>query len=72
MSEQLSLHGAAGVTKRRTPRRVMMHVVDAGVFPDGKNCIEFECARCGYNTGHIYDTESVAPNKRGRPCPKCN
>lgn len=60
-----------GAKQRRKPR-VMMHVVDAGIFPDGKNCIKFECVSCGHNTGWMYDTKSVSANKRGRPCPECN
>lgn len=61
----------SGLKPRRRPR-VMMHVVDGGIFPDGKPCIQFECNRCGHNTGHIYDTKSVSENKRGTPCPVCN
>lgn len=60
-----------GRKPRRKPR-VLMHVSDAGIFPDGKKCIRFECSKCGYDTGHIYDERSVTENKRGIPCPECN
>ena len=55
----------------RRKRRVMMHVMDAG---NGPSCmvIEFECKKCGHNTGWIKDEKSVSENKRGMPCPKCN
>ncbi|HSV28619.1 MAG TPA: hypothetical protein VLL76_03645 [Candidatus Omnitrophota bacterium] len=51
----------------RRPRRVLMHVMDAG-----SGMIEFACRRCGHNTGWIRDDRTVTENRRGRPCPKCN
>lgn len=56
----------------RSPAIKRMTVMDAGNFPDGAKCIEFECRRCGHNTGWIYDELSVSENKRGIACPKCN
>jgi hypothetical protein len=51
----------------RRPRRVMMHVVDAG-----DRCIHFRCAACGHDTGWIAWDNSVRRAKRGMPCPICN
>ena len=67
----LDIFTETGITPRRQPR-VMMHVTDAGMFPDGKAAIKFKCNRCEHDTGWIYDTDSVSQNKRGRPCPECN
>lgn len=53
--------------KPRRKRRVMMHVVDGGV-----DMIQFECFKCGYNSGWIPNDKSLTENKRGIPCPKCN
>lgn len=61
-------------SKEQAPKRPpikRMHVVDAGNGLSGK-VIQFECRRCGHNTGWIEDTCSVSDNKRGLPCPKCN
>lgn len=54
----------------RAPRRVLMHAIDTGSFPDGKDAAEFHCARCGRNSGWIYTTRAEA--RRGIPCPTCN
>jgi hypothetical protein len=56
---------------RRAPVR-RMHVAEAGHLPGGQPGIRFECGRCGYDTGWIYDTETVSENRRGLPCPNCN
>lgn len=56
-----------GFIKPRKPRRVMMHVADAGAY-----MIRFECDKCGHNTGWIVDTKTVTENRRGMPCPNCN
>lgn len=55
--------------KPSRPRRVMMHVVDAG-----QGCAQFKCSRCGHVSGWLTvdEDESVSSLKRGRPCPKCN
>lgn len=50
----------------RRPRRVMMHVVDAG-----SDMVNHQCQRCGYDDGW-KPTRAVSEEKRGRPCPKCN
>ena len=56
--------------KPRAPRRVLMHAIDAGSFPDGKDAAQFNCARCGRTSGWIYATR--ADVRRGVPCPTCN
>jgi len=57
----------------RRPRRVLMHVVDAGEWYGGNGKgIQFSCQTCGHDTGWIKDTRTVTENKRGIPCPKCN
>ena len=48
------------------PRRVMMHVIDAG-----QGMAEFECGKCGHNAGWLI-VESITEAKRGEPCPICN
>lgn len=53
--------------KSRRPKRVMMHVADAGV-----DVIRFECSKCGHDTGWVVDEKTVSENKRGIPCPDCN
>jgi len=50
----------------RRPRRVMMHVVDAG-----QGMVELQCAACGHNTGWVQ-SRTVTEERRGRPCPNCN
>lgn len=60
--------------KERKPRAKplkRMRVADAGEG-GGFDVIQFECGRCGHNTGWIYDTLTMTENKRGLPCPKCN
>lgn len=56
----------------RQPRRVMMHVVDAGTFPDGRDAVHFQCSRCEFDEGWTYMAEGMAAAKRGRACPHCN
>lgn len=51
----------------RAPKVKRMRVHDAG---DG--CIYFICPHCGHDTGWIKDEHTLAENKRGMPCPKCN
>jgi len=50
----------------RRPRRVMMHVADAGI-----EMARYECAKCGHKTDW-EPIESVTEVKRGKPCPMCN
>lgn len=59
-----------GFEKPRAAPRKLMHARDAGSFPDGKDAAEFECDRCGHNTGWIYATRSEI--RRGIPCEKCS
>jgi DNA-directed RNA polymerase subunit RPC12/RpoP len=52
----------------RAKPRVMAKVVDAG-----ENIAQFECAKCGWNSGWVYDDEmTVTQTKRGIPCEPCN
>lgn len=55
-----------------SPRRVLMHVFDAGNLAGGSKGIRFRCRACGHDTGWIPDDCTVSQNKRGRPCPTCN
>ena len=48
------------------PRRVMAHFTDAGT-----DTVEFECSKCGWNSGHIFWKKSVSEAKRGIPCEAC-
>lgn len=54
----------------RAAPRVLMHAVDAGSFPDGRDAAHFRCRRCAHDTGWIYATRSEA--RRGIACPFCN
>lgn len=54
---------------RKVPR-VLMHAIDAGSFPDGKDAAHFQCRKCGADTGWIYASRSEA--RRGVPCSRCN
>lgn len=58
--------------KPRRKKRTLMHVTDAGMFPDGKYCVRFKCKKCGHDTGFVYDTLTTGENKRGIPCPECS
>lgn len=51
----------------RKPSIKRMHVYDAGI-----DVIQFLCGHCGHLTDWQVDTHTVAENKRGLPCPKCN
>lgn len=51
-------------------RRVLMHAIDSGSFPDGKDAAHFRCRKCGHDTGWIYANRSQT--RRGRACPICN
>ncbi len=51
------------------PRRVLMHVIDAGPFLDDEDIVKFRC-KCGYESERMIMKASIA--KRGVPCPKCN
>lgn len=59
-----------GYEKPTAPRRKLMKAIDAGEFPDGKSCAEFECSGCGYNSGFVYATPTEI--RRGKACPACN
>lgn len=54
----------------RAKRRVLMHMTDAGEFPDGKTCGKYHCDRCGADTGWVYT--SFTELRRGIPCLDCN
>ena len=53
------------------PHRMMMHVVDAGQYPDGRMAAHFVCRRCGHDAGWLA-VVNVTTAKRGEPCPVCN
>lgn len=54
----------------RKARRVLMHVVDAGIGEKGL-IVNFVCLRCGHDAGW-WEVTSVSEGKRGMPCPICN
>lgn len=59
-----------GTDHQKPPRqrpRVMAHVTDAGV-----DAIEFECGKCGWNSGWLVNDFSISEAKRGIPCERCN
>ncbi len=60
----------------RRPKRVLMHVFDAGGNHDGGDpdyevIARFECTRCGGKTDWLQ-IENVTTAKRGIPCEACN
>lgn len=60
--------------RARQPRRVLMHVIDAGGGcgdEPGTHEVVMQCGKCGYETGWIT-VRTVTEGRRGRPCPKCN
>lgn len=59
-----------GFVKPRAAPRVMMHMTDAGEFPDGKSAAVFVCRKCRRSSGWIYATH--AEIRRGIPCSDCN
>lgn len=54
---------------RRAPR-ILMHAIDSGSFPDGKDAAHFRCSKCKHDSGWIYATRVEA--RRGVPCSRCN
>ena len=61
------------VQKPRQPRRVLMHVIDAGpgCCSDGTtDTVRLGCAKCGHETE--WQEMRVSDAKRGVPCPVCN
>lgn len=63
-------------TKPRRPRRVMMHVTDAGDSgcggdDGGSGIAQFTCAACGHETDWL-PVRTISEAKRGLPCPNCN
>ena len=55
----------------RRPRRVMMHVIDAGSAPDGTDIVRLSCRICRHDTGWVV-SRTVSEERLGRPCPNCN
>ena len=55
------------VAKRRPRRKLMDRLMDAGVDPAGYEVQEWECSRCGHNSGWIRRSR-----KRPPACPGCN
>lgn len=70
MATTIDMFAVSGQRPRRS-RRILMRVVEAGQGSSG-GVIQFECPKCDFNTGWITDTQTVARNKRGIPCPECN
>lgn len=58
--------------KPRRPRRVLMHVIDAGPaeWSDTHDMVRFKCPRCKRETG--WHLERLASVRFGVPCPECN
>jgi DNA-directed RNA polymerase subunit RPC12/RpoP len=59
--------------KPRRPRRVLMHVIDAGDCADAGYSVvaRFQCTRCEAETDWLK-VENVTTAKRGIPCEACN
>ena len=64
-----------GTKPPRAKPRVMMHLRDAGQS-DGRGPVyEYECGRCGHNTGWIAKPDGPRGghlHHRVHPCPNCN
>lgn len=54
----------------RKPRRVMMHVHDAGMEEGNSSLVKFHCKRCGEFSEWMV--VPIAAEKRGIPCSTCN
>lgn len=52
-----------------TPRRVLMHIIDAGHI-EGEPAARFQCRKCGYEGGWM--PAGLTEQRRGIPCPNCN
>lgn len=59
-----------GTRPPRAARRVLMHAVDTGSFPDGQDAARFRCRRCQHDSGWVYASRVEA--RRGVACPVCN
>ena len=55
--------------KPSRPRRVLMHLIDAGTI-EGQRAARFCCTRCGTETGWMPC--GLTEQRRGVPCPNCN
>jgi hypothetical protein len=68
MSRARQLNLMPGLPRSR-PRRVLMHVTDAGA-----EAVRLKCRRCGYDSGwcSYEEGDNVTKLKRGLPCPQCN
>lgn len=71
-SQQLDLFPEAlARSEGRAPRRVLMHVDDAGDGEHGGTVCVMACRACGARTGWLrFDSMSKA--RRGVPCEPCN
>lgn len=58
-----------GFTKPRAAPRILMHIDDAGMFPDGRPCGHFCCRICGREE---WLAASLTEMRRGIPCTTCN
>lgn len=58
----------------RTPRKIRMHVMDAGggcCLEPGQVDVRYKCDKCGVETGW-ENAASITEARRGIPCPNCN
>lgn len=59
----------------RQPRRVLMHVCDAGVgcgsMEPGEQWVQYECTKCELRS-EWQTAENITTARRGIPCPQCN
>lgn len=64
------LPGASYAGDRARPR-VLMHVTDTTLMPDGRHACVMVCKRCRSRTGWL-PFSSLSKAKRGVPCEACN
>jgi DNA-directed RNA polymerase subunit RPC12/RpoP len=64
----------ADLKPKRSPRRRMMHVCDAGdgcYSEEAEALVKYSCRKCGHETDWEI-ARNVNDAKRGIPCPLCN
>ena len=56
----------------RRPRRVMLHVTDAGegCTAELPHAVHLKCSKCGHDAGWL--TVRTVTEARRQPCPNCN
>lgn len=60
----------------RTPRKVMMHVIDAGDHgcggtEPGEQWVKYGCSTCDEES-EWQSARSITEARKGIPCPRCN